>query len=863
MAGKIAGRYAELVATHSKKVILILFLLTVLVGAGIAADDAGDAGLGGFEVDSPETEASDFIQENYAQDTGVVSQIVVRGDDVLTLQSMQRSLTLQQQANDDREIAETLDGDGFVGLENIVATAAFYQDRPAEGPPPTLEEQQAALDELDEAEFERLLERVLDPDSELTGGQDPYQFLPRSYEPGQTTAESRLTLLIQVDESAADEEPEAAYDAQLLVAELVDDAFEDAFIFGQGINNAASSQATGDSFAIITPIAFVLILFVLGIAYRDVIDILLAFLGIAAVLVWLGGLMGWLQIPMNVILIAVPFLLVGLSIDYALHVVMRYREARSGRLDVDRGSREATQTEPDEPIVGSKTVIRAAMTVGLGSVILAISAATFSTGVGFFSNIVSPLPAIRDFAVLSAGGILATFIVFGALIPAIKVEVDTFVEGRLGRSRDKPAFGVGRGLANTLLSGVAKLASRSPLVVIVVAFLLATGGAYGATTIDTEFNQADFLPQDPPEWTSYLPGPFQPGSYTIADDFAYLSENFGLQGADARSQILIRGGVTDGTVLGAIDNATRTVEDGSAIATRPDGSAATTGPHTVLRDVARENATLAAAIDERDTSGNGLPDEDVQPVYDLLFEIDEDAASEVLSRDDGEITSARLLITVRGGESAQKVATDTRTLASAIEAGAPGITAIATGGPVTEAVIQDALLENLVQAFSITLVVILAFLTVLFWQRYRSLTFGPIVLAPVVAALAWLLGAMAILDLPFNSETAVITSLAIGLGVDYSIHAGERFIDERERHDSLDDALEASITGTGGALLASAGTTAGAFGVLALSLAPPLQRFGLITGSAIVLAFFACVTVLPCLLVVRERLTERFETDTT
>jgi len=119
-----------------------------------------------------------------------------------------------------------------------------------------------------------------------------------------------------------------------------------------------------------------------------------------------------------------------------------------------------------------------------------------------------------------------------------------------------------------------------------------------------------------------------------------------------------------------------------------------------------------------------------------------------------------------------------------------------------------------------------------------------------VKALCWLLGAMALLGIPFNSETAVITSLAIGLGVDYSIHAGERFVAERERRDTPEAALEHTITGTGGTLLASAATTAAGFGVLA----PPLRRFGIVTASAILLAFLAVVTLLPSLLVVRERL---------
>jgi predicted RND superfamily exporter protein len=165
----------------------------------------------------------------------------------------------------------------------------------------------------------------------------------------------------------------------------------------------------------------------------------------------------------------------------------------------------------------------------------------------------------------------------------------------------------------------------------------------------------------------------------------------------------------------------------------------------------------------------------------------------------------------------------------------------------------------LVEAFAVTLVVILLFLTGLFYARYRSLSLGVVVLAPVVASLAWLLGAMSLLGLPFNSETAVITSLAIGLGVDYSIHAGERFVAEREKRDRLTTAVRRTITGTGGTLLASAATTAAAFGVLAFALSPPLQRFGIVTGMAILFAFVAVVTMLPGLLVLRERALTRMD----
>ncbi|ELY45156.1 efflux RND transporter permease subunit [Natronorubrum sulfidifaciens] len=858
MSGSVAARYADTIVSHSRLVIVLVLLLTAVVAAGVAFGESEDGEIGQFETDSEETDALTEIDATYGTDDGVVAQLVVRdeGGDVLTRESLLEGLRLQQEIRENDELNATLEDEGFVGLENIVATGAVFEDRAAAGGPPdtsepTLEEQIEALEDRSDEDVEALLADVLDPDAEQ-GGEDAYEFLPTDYEPGSTEAESRITFIFQVDDSGPDEDPQAAYDAQVEIADLVDQRFDDAFVFGQGITDAASASAVGDSFAIITPVALVLVLGVLAITYRDVVDVLIGLFGIAVVMAWLAGIQGWLEIPSSQLLIAVPFLLIGLSIDYALHVVMRYREARAGELEASSEA-QARAASDGGSIIGA----RAGMTLGLTGVVLALAAATVSTGVGFLSNVVSPLPAIQDFAILSAGGILATFVAFAVLVPALKVTVDDFLETRFDRNRAKPPFGTGTSVVNRVLSKFVTVARRAPLGIVFVALILAVGGAYGATGIDTEFNQADFLPEDAPEWAKSLPGPLAPDTYTISDDAAYLGANFADRGEGSQTQILIRGDVTDPDALVAMDDAIRDVDGHGTIVVRPGGQAAIDGPPAVIRDLAAENETVAAALEERDTNDDGLPNEDVAGFYDVLFEVDPDRASEVLYRgDDGGYESARLLVNVQGDAAAQTVADDTRDVAAAISDSGV-VTAIATGGPVTTAVVQDALLETLVQAFAVTLVVILVFLTALYWVRHRALSLGVITLAPVVAALAWLLGTMALLDLPFNSETAVITSLAIGLGVDYSIHVGERFIAERDERESLEAALAATITGTGGALLGSAATTAAGFGVLALALAPPLQRFGLVTGLSIIFAFIACLTVLPCLLVLRERVLER------
>ncbi len=901
MTGTWSDRYADWLVDHNRSIVLVVLVLTMLVAAGAAVGETEDAGIGEFEVDAPETEAGDYIDERYETDDRLLTQIVVRdeGGDVLTRESLLDGLYVQADARETASIDETLAEEDFQGIENVVATAAVFEDRAAEASEeqggesigqsddaafdasrPSLDEQIAALESRSAAEVEDLVADVLEPDSDAEtdslvsdGGADhvgaveePTAFLPTDYEPGSTEAEARLTFLFQVDDSGEGDDPQAAYDAQVELETLFDDRFDDGFVFGQGITDAASASAVGDSFAIITPVALVLVLSVLAITYRDVVDVLLGLIGIAVVMGWLVGLMGWLEIPMSQLLIAVPFLLIGLSIDYSLHVVMRYREARAGTSNA---------------VDGNRIGVRPGMALGLGGVVLALAAATVSTGVGFLSNVVSPLPAIQDFAILSAGGIFATFVAFGILIPALKVEVDVLLENRFDRDRAKRPFGVTPGPVNRILSGGVALARRAPLGVVVVALLLSTAGVYGATTIDTEFNEADFLPEDAPEWAKAMPGPLAPDTYTIADDAEYLAATFQDRGAGSQAEILIRGDVTDPALLASIEE-TRLEGDDQAptawgtVDTDAEGALALDGPLSVARAVAAQDDEVQQALDDRDTTGDGVPNDDIAGLYDVLYEADADRAGTVIERaDDGTYESVRLTVSVRGDASAQAVADDVNELAAVAAAG--DVTAVPTGGPVQTAVIQDALLETLVQAFAVTVVVILCFLTVLYWIRHRALSLGAITLAPVVAALAWLLGTMALLDIPFNSETAVITSLAIGLGVDYSIHVGERFVAERERGsrgtpdtrtategsrepngESLDAALTATVTGTGGALAGSAATTAAGFGVLALALSPPLQRFGLVTGLAIAFAFLACLTVLPCLLVVRERLLWRW-----
>jgi hypothetical protein len=145
------------------------------------------------------------------------------------------------------------------------------------------------------------------------------------------------------------------------------------------------------------------------------------------------------------------------------------------------------------------------------------------------------------------------------------------------------------------------------------------------------------------------------------------------------------------------------------------------------------------------------------------------------------------------------------------------------------------------------------FLMVAYRLTEGSATLGAVTLLPVAFSVTWILGTMHLLDIPFNVITGMITSLTVGLGVAYSIHLSERYNQELERTGEIWTAMERAVTGTGGALLGSAATTVGGFGVLIFAILPPLQQFGQITGLTIIYAFLASVLVLPSLLAVWTR----------
>jgi predicted RND superfamily exporter protein len=168
-----------------------------------------------------------------------------------------------------------------------------------------------------------------------------------------------------------------------------------------------------------------------------------------------------------------------------------------------------------------------------------------------------------------------------------------------------------------------------------------------------------------------------------------------------------------------------------------------------------------------------------------------------------------------------------------------------TGGPAVQNEILASINDSQISSVLLTFLVALAILTALYYAIRKSIVLGAITLLPLVFVIIWTAGSMYVLGIPLNVVTVTIAAITVGLGIDYGIHVTQRFIEDVKTYPSVDCALCVAVHHTGSALFGSALTTILGFGLLSLSIIPPLSQFGKVTALSIAFAFLAAVFVLP------------------
>lgn len=136
-------------------------------------------------------------------------------------------------------------------------------------------------------------------------------------------------------------------------------------------------------------------------------------------------------------------------------------------------------------------------------------------------------------------------------------------------------------------------------------------------------------------------------------------------------------------------------------------------------------------------------------------------------------------------------------------------------------------------------------MVLLVYFQFRSISSVLLAHVPVLFAGIWLVGFMVWFDVPFNPANIMTLPLVIGIGVTYGVHILTRFAEEQN------PAILAKSTGK--AVLVSGLTTVAGFGSLGLAKHQGIVSLGFVMSVGITAAMLAGLVSLPAILVLLRR----------
>jgi predicted RND superfamily exporter protein len=847
---KVLTNFFSTAAT--KRPIITIIVVLILTGFfGFMAGQAEELSTSfGGELDTPEIQASSKLGE-YFQTSGSQSvfQIIVSGEDVLTVDGY----TAWQEINKavvQSEIYPYLVKDQGGAVQGFFAPVDF-----AKAFNPTLN-----VSAMSNEQFKQLYNQA--------NGQMPPEFkafaaalLSSTYDEDATTASAGLAI-VTIDSSlivqefggsdgAFIEQPRMEVALSEALSEIsIGDIKVSGFSFGLLLGNE------GDDFlaeiGILFGQAFLIILVVLAYIFfirprkgfgilksgrRTFSDLLLSLGAILLSIGWMQGAgtilgPGYLDIigaPNQVSQIA-PIILIGLGVDYAIHFTSRYREE-----------------------IGSGNSIVGSTSSTLKSVGIALTLATLATIVGFLTNIVSPLPELKDFGILVSTGIFFAFFLVMTFVPAIRTLLDKRAESK-GNISNEAFSSSGESVLNKIAASSGIIPKKLKLVALALLIGISGYGYFSFTNLETIFEFTDFLPEDDP----------------VVQTLDLLTEEFG-GGFGETTSVLIEGdNLATPDVHNALIDSINNLSDKENIVVYAGNVAAESVIGTVGQLLAPQGAAPGAppAMPDMEVLGTlgsfgvdlmsgsqGIDalrvkeSGDVQGLYEYLVSSDPEAfLANLYFNEENLVTAQQVRITTSAGSlGAAQLRDDIYDAFTPLSS--LGVDIAATNDAIVTQSVSDLISESQFQSLIFAILASMTFLILYYLIDIRKPFLGVITILPVVAIVMGTYLGMYFLEIPLNPVTSTLSGLAIGIGVPFVIHVTNRFRETLLTSSNPVEAVKTTLKTTGGSLFGSAFTTMAGFGILMTSSLKPFQQMGQVVVVALGFALVASILILPTLLV--------------
>ena len=157
--------------------------------------------------------------------------------------------------------------------------------------------------------------------------------------------------------------------------------------------------------------------------------------------------------------------------------------------------------------------------------------------------------------------------------------------------------------------------------------------------------------------------------------------------------------------------------------------------------------------------------------------------------------------------------------------------------------------EKVVSGQLISLALALFIVTILLMALFRSFFAGLISAIPLLLSMVILFGLMGLFQIELNVATALLSSIMIGVGIDYTIHFLWRFKEERKNGLSHTEAATQTLLTTGRGIIFNAFSVIIGFAVLLLSSFVPVRFFGFLVVVSIFACLIGALVVIPALVI--------------
>ena len=577
---------------------------------------------------------------------------------------------------------------------------------------------------------------------------------------------------------------EELYHEILAIAAKYEGDGDTIYVAGQPIVEGTMAILMPSDMKKMFPVVLLLIVVVLFIVLRSIKATLISMVVVIFSSIWTFGLMLGVGIPVYAPSSLIPVMLIAIGVADAIHLFSHLQLM--------------IQKHPE----WNKEKLLTNMTTEM---FMPVMMTSVTTSVGFLSLLTSDILPIKYFAAFTAFGVMMAMFFSLVLIPAAITVIGLPRAPKKKEGGEDDFFAKhAKGFANGIVKQ-RKLVIGSTLLV-----LIFFGIGMSKVWINSSFLER-FPDNDP-----------------LVTTDAFVNDNF--LGTTTVNVILEADQVDkfkNPEALTLIDKVAMEVEADNAIVG---------GGLSVVDFIKRMNKVLHEDQDEFYTVPN---DQDLIAQYFLLYEMSggSDRLWDVVSDD---FKTANLQFQLKGDNSIGLNGTIESIEKYKDQFNAMGIDLNFAGSGYKVLVFNDLILIGQIKSLAYSFIIVIALLSLMF----RSFKLGLIGTIPIFITTIISFGVLGWLNIPLETTTALISSIAIGIGIDYAVHFIDRYKINALATQNMELTVEETMAHSGRAISFNAVVVILGFLVLTFSAFKPNIAMGAIVSLNMLTSFIATVTLM-------------------